>query len=594
MITEILKEMKKITPILIFAWSLLLLSCNDGKDDLQQAVPQPAFTTDREVYTIGDEVFFTDNSTPNGVPIKGWYWHFGFDGQGNNSTEQNPSILYPKAGKYAVKLTVTDESGAYASFTDTVIIRPTNMPPTAGFTVDPAICKVNEEITLTDISTDEDGQIVSRLWDLGNGNTSADQQVKVTYASIGFVTVKLTVTDDRGASGTKEMTLNIRSDVQPGGFEILWSKTFETGSELRSISPSVGGNGNVYISSNTLKLYAYTPGGDKLWSFDLAAEGGSGGNQGSSPVVDANGDIYIGLYPAAGNTGMLYAIYPDGTKKWRYDYVSGVRVDYSTPAISTDGNILIGTRGTNGGLHKVNRDNGQRVWWAASPNGGVNGGIVVDKSGVAYTVLTSAHGISRTGTDGVNILPSLGKDKSYYASGVTAAIDRDGTVYAGFEQGVIAAYDPATGLSKWENTTLGKLDHSGIVIAADGNLYAGTSDATPRLVALSKSGGIIRWSYPAAAIIQSTPAIDNLGNIHFGDNAGNYIVLDKNGNELHKVKLGDKIWSSPVISEYGTIYVAVEENGNCKLVAVDCGIAGPADTPWAQRGQSPQRIGQQK
>lgn len=588
--------MKKTTVFLIFAWTLLLLSCSDDKDTLQQAVPEPAFTTDKEDYTIGDEVFFTDHSTPaaTGISIKEWHWHFGFDGKGNYSTEQNPSVLYTKAGKYAVKLTVTDESGGYASFTDTVVIRPANMPPVADFTVEPAICKVNEEITLTDTSTDEDGEIVSRLWDLGGGNTSAGQQVKVTYTSVGFVTVKLTVTDDRGASVTKEVTLNIRSDVQPGGFEILWSRTFETGSELRSISPSVGGNGNVYISSNALKLYAYTPGGDKLWNFDLATEGGAGGNQGSSPVVDANGDIYIGVYPASGNTGMLYGIRPDGTRKWRYDHVSGVRVDYTPPAIAMDGNILIGSRGTDGGLHKVDRDNGQRLWWSKSPNGGVNGGIVVDKNGVAYTVLSSAHGISRTNSDGVNILPSLGKDKSYYASGVAVAIDADGTIYAGFEQGVVAAYDPATGLSKWENATLGKLDHSGIVIAADGNLYAGTSDASPRLVAISKSGGTIRWSYPSAAIIQSTPAIDNLGNIHFGDNAGNYTVLDKDGNELHKVRLGDKIWSSPVISEYGTIYVAVEEAGDCKLVAIDCGIAGPAATPWPQRGQNPQRTGQQK
>lgn len=586
--------MKKTAIILICIWTALLFSCNEDESQTPMVVPQPSFTTDKEAYTIGEEVVFSDTSTPNSSPIKEWYWHFGFDGKGNYSTEQNPTFLYSKAGKYAVKLTVTDESGAYATYVDTVLIRPSNMPPVASFTVNPSICKVNEEITFTDTSVDEDGQVVSRLWDLGNGITSTEKEVKTTYTSTGFIIVKLTVTDDRGESTTKEMALNIRADVSPGGFEILWSKEFESASELRSISPSVGGNGNVYISSNALKLHAFSPNGDKLWSYDLATEGGSGGNQGSSPVVDSNGDIYIGVYPASGKSEMLHGFRPDGTKKWTYSFVSGVRIDYSTPAIAPDGNILIGSRGTDGGLHKVNKNTGERIWSAKSPNGGVNGSIIIDRNGVTYAVLTSAHGISRTNNEGVNLSPNLGKDKSYYGSGVTPAIDSDGTIYAGFEQGVIAAYDPATGLSKWENTTLGKLDHSGIVISADGNLYAGTSDASPRLVALSKNGGIIKWSYPTGAIVQSTPSIDNLGNIHFGDNAGYYTILDKNGNELHRIKLGTKIWSSPVISEYGIIYVAVEDSGSCKLIAIDCGIAGPADTAWPQRGQNPQRTGLQK
>lgn len=586
--------MKKINILLVFIWSFMLFSCSDDDNSVQTTTPQPSFVTDKKEYTFGDEVFFTDKSTSSESTIKGWYWHFGFDGQGNNSTIQNPSIIYSKAGKYPVKLTVTDESGGYATFIDTIVIRPTNMPPVANFSVNPSICKVNEEITLKDTSLDEDGQIVSRSWDLGNGTTSTEEQVKVTYTTPGFITVKLTVTDDRGESTTKEMLLNVRASVLPGGFSVLWSQIFESASTLRSISPAVGSNGNVYVSSNALKLHAYSPAGNKLWSYDLASEGGSGGNQGSSPIVDTHGDVYIGVYPAAGNTGMLYSIKPNGTKKWCYDYVSGVRVDYTTPAISPDGDIFIGGRGTNGGLHKINKDNGQRVWWSKSPNGGVNAGIVVDKNGVAYTVLTGAHGISRTNNDGVNLSPNLGKDKNYTGSAVSAAIDLDGTIYAGFEQGVIAAYDPAIGLSKWENTTLGKLDQSGIVISEDGVLYAGTSDATPRLVALNKGSGTIKWSYTASDIIQSVPAIDDLGNIHFGDNAGNYIVLDKDGNELHKIKLGDKIWSSPVISEYGTIYVAVEDGGACKLIAIDCGIAGPAKSPWAQRGQNSGRSGQQK
>ncbi len=41
-------------------------------------------------------------------------------------------------------------------------------------------------------------------------------------------------------------------------------------------------------------------------------------------------------------------------------------------------------------------------------------------------------------------------------------------------------------------------------------------------------------------------------------------------------KLGSKIWSSPVIADYGIVYVTYEDNGACKLIAIDCGIEGPA------------------
>ncbi len=52
-----------------------------------------------------------------------------------------------------------------------------------------------------------------------------------------------------------------------------------------------------------------------------------------SPVIDADGTIYIGS-----DDGNLYALNPDGTKKW--EFTTGVSVfDYSSPAIGTDGTI---------------------------------------------------------------------------------------------------------------------------------------------------------------------------------------------------------------------------------------------------------------
>ncbi|MCS2677661.1 PQQ-binding-like beta-propeller repeat protein [Bacteroides ovatus] len=121
----------------------------------------------------------------------------------------------------------------------------------------------------------------------------------------------------------------------------------------------------------------------------------------------------------------------------------------------------------------------------------------------------------------------------------------------------------------------------------------GTKNPNAQVVALTK-GGAKKWSYSSVAEIGTTPAIDSDGNIHICDDGGNYIILNADGTEKYKRQLGSKIWSSPVIADYGIVYVTYEDNGACKLIAIDCGIEGPANSPWAQRGQNAKRNALQK
>jgi PKD repeat protein len=80
-----------------------------------------------------------------------------------------------------------------------------NIPPTADFTY-----SINDlTVDFTDTSNDPDGNIVSWLWDFGDGNTSTAQNPSHTYAAYGTYTVTLTVTDDDDAtdSVSKDVTL---------------------------------------------------------------------------------------------------------------------------------------------------------------------------------------------------------------------------------------------------------------------------------------------------------------------------------------------------------------------------------------------------
>ncbi len=577
------------------------ISCKKYEDRLLDADKQakhlhPQFTAEGDDYYAGDTVYFTNNSTSEGDAIVEYFWHFGFNGSDGQSFVENPFVVYEYSGKYAVKLTVTDAKGGYATKVDTLSIRPANGAPNADFIVSPEICNVNEEITFIDISTDE-GTIVSRQWNFGNDDEPTDSIVRRTFTETGLVTIALTVTDERGLSSTIQKTINIRSNVDPGGFVVLWTETFETSSTLRSISPAVGGNGDVYVASNSMRLHAYSPTGVQQWTFDMSANAsGVTADQGSSPIVAADGTIYIGVNTNSSATDIcMFAVNPDGSQKWAYHHNPSVRIDYTTPTIGPDGHVFIGTRGTNGRIHKINKDNGSNIWRIAPHSGGVSGAMVVDQNSVIYSGITGDNsGLSRTRDNLSNGVALTKWGTLQAAAGFAFAIDED-AIYIGWVDGTITAFDITGETAKWTSASQVKYERGGIAISTDGRIYAGSANgASSKLVCLNKATGAEQWAYTAEATINSTPAIDNLGNIHFGDNNGNYYVLNPDGTERHKQKLGSKIESSPVISDYGTVYVTVEDGGACKLIAIDCGISGPADSPWAQRGQNARRSGLQK
>ncbi len=60
------------------------------------------FSTDHTIITEGDSINFTDNSAINPTS---WLWDFG---DGNTSTEQNPTHIYANTGTYTISLTASN------------------------------------------------------------------------------------------------------------------------------------------------------------------------------------------------------------------------------------------------------------------------------------------------------------------------------------------------------------------------------------------------------------------------------------------------------------------------------------------------------
>ncbi|WP_235017872.1 PKD domain-containing protein [Thermomonospora echinospora] len=81
-----------------------------------------------------------------------------------------------------------------------------NEPPTASFTrnCDQLECGFNASG-----STDSDGTITGYEWDFGDGSTGTGQTASHTYTEAGTYTVKLTVTDNRGDTGTATQQITV-------------------------------------------------------------------------------------------------------------------------------------------------------------------------------------------------------------------------------------------------------------------------------------------------------------------------------------------------------------------------------------------------
>ncbi len=132
------------------------------------------------------EVSFFDSSSGS-VPIQNWSWDFG---DGNTSSQQNPSHIFNAYGSYTVKLTVETVGGCnrFATIQKNIILE---SKPVADFT-NTSTC-IGKPVSFTDNSSTAFGNITAWYWDFGDGTSSVLQNPQKTFTTAGAYEVRLVV-----------------------------------------------------------------------------------------------------------------------------------------------------------------------------------------------------------------------------------------------------------------------------------------------------------------------------------------------------------------------------------------------------------------
>ncbi len=155
---------------------------------------------------VNESVTITGTGSDSDGAVVSYEWK-----KGNTLLAHTASFLYipDTVGTDTLTLTVIDNEGATNSDSMTVTVTAVpNIPPQADAGTD-VITWVNQAVTITGSGTDSDGTIVSYEWKKGSTVLSTNASFSYTPTTVGTDILTLTVTDDKGATGSDSMTVTV-------------------------------------------------------------------------------------------------------------------------------------------------------------------------------------------------------------------------------------------------------------------------------------------------------------------------------------------------------------------------------------------------
>lgn len=245
---------------------LVTTSGNGCTDSLTKAVTVdnvivPDFT--HKNVCAGTRMDFTNTTNASCGNISSYQWQFG---DGNISSQVDPTHVYASSGTYDVRLIVTQKSGDKDTVVNKVNVYP---KPSVSFTARDT-CAL-DAVSFINSSSISSGSIASFEWDLGDGTKTSGTTPAHNYTSNGNYDIKLIANSNEGCKDSVTYQSIEIFELPQAGFsadpgciydsmELVNKSTISSGTLTHSWNL---GDGNSNMNTHLKHLYA-TAGGYKV------------------------------------------------------------------------------------------------------------------------------------------------------------------------------------------------------------------------------------------------------------------------------------------------------------------------------------------
>jgi outer membrane protein assembly factor BamB len=252
--------------------------------------------------------------------------------------------------------------------------------------------------------------------------------------------------------------------------------------------------------------------------------------------------MYVGA-----DDGKLYALNLDGTIRWSFPTGGSVR---TTPLVAADGTIYFGS--FDGNFYAVDASGVERWRQPTGAGGFFRFSSPILDPATGYVVVGASDGVLRA-FDAATGDPVWGSPAAgpIYASPVAVG----GKVLFGSNDGRVRVLDSATG-DLLDVIDIGAaVQSSPAVDVPFGRLFVGAEDGSVR--AFDLATGDLLWTTPTGGTVTSSPALDlSRGRIYVGSDDHSLYALDvTTGAVAWQHPTGEAVRSSPTVDAAGNIYV---------------------------------------
>jgi outer membrane protein assembly factor BamB len=293
---------------------------------------------------------------------------------------------------------------------------------------------------------------------------------------------------------------------------------------------SVASDGTVYFQDISGVLYAFSPAGQLLWTYNT-------GGQAEGPIaIGGDGTIYVSGNPVGADV-QIHAVNPDGTNRWTFTDPGVTQGIIAGPALGPDGNLYAVTEFSGLGALSISAADGQLRWsnpgnpafvehgqtGAEITFGSQTPGGAVDQFFVAFDMSGSAsptgllYGFSLNGSQDVTF--SVGGDAN------------------------VGQFQPAAG-------------------AAQGAVYVSSlqSNQGYRLRAFNADSGSALWTYPSddgpPTNTLTQPTVGPDGTIYVMCNLGQIHAVNPNGSNRWTHSTNLMFLNAPIADPTNRVVVA--------------------------------------